>query len=87
MNTRNAIALSIAAMLVSATAATAAPTHRHHVRHPAADARGAYAAAPAEVRAPMGQYYYEPSVGGSVWSYYPGYTDGQTVQPNRPASR
>jgi hypothetical protein len=27
-----------------------------------------------------GPFYYEPSDNGSVWSNYPGYTDGRTVQ-------
>jgi hypothetical protein len=27
-----------------------------------------------------GPFYYEPSDNGSVWSYYPGYTTGRTLQ-------
>jgi len=43
------------------------------------------AATPALAAANVGTHYYEPGDTGTVWSYYPGYTDKSTAQ--RPANR
>jgi hypothetical protein len=86
MISRKTIALSFAAILVSASAAMAATTHPTHGTHHRADvsdeARSSYAAEPrwqdsyaAEPRQQRqgGLHYYEGSDNGSVWSFYPGY--------------
>jgi hypothetical protein len=73
---RKTIALSFAAMLVSASAAMAATTQRQGaVRHRASTATEAQASYAAQVRSPtqVGPYYYGQGSSGSVWSYYPGY--------------
>ncbi len=82
-HTRNAVALSLAAVLVSASAAMAAPTHRHSSTTTAPQARAAqqpdvrdprlsYGATPQRYQS--GPYYYQGDDNGSTWSYYPGYT-------------
>jgi hypothetical protein len=83
---KNTIALSVAAVLISASAAMAATTHRDQRaaaqnRAAQADRDGSsYAAAVRSQNAVGPRYdaadthYYEPSDNGSVWSYYPGYT-------------
>ena len=78
MLNRKTLALSFAAVLISASAAMAATTHHHHrtVTHHAArntDSRLSYGEA-IRSQSAGGPYYYEPSVNGSAWSYYPGYT-------------
>ena len=71
MVSKKTIALSFAAMLVSASAAMAATTHPRHAAAAAAEAPASYAAASRQGQA--GPYYYEADDNGSVWANYPGY--------------
>ncbi len=80
MLNRKTIALSLAAVLVSASAAMAASNHhRIHQRTERSVPQGSFAAqqegfnAYARAQGATGPHYYEPSENGTVWSYYPGY--------------
>jgi hypothetical protein len=76
MISRKIIALSVAAVALSASAATAATTHHRYEtsvqRANNAEARATFAAAPG-ARYPAGPYYYGADDNGSVWAFYPGY--------------
>jgi hypothetical protein len=78
---RKTLALSLVAMLVSASAAMAATTHRQGtVRHHAnATEAGASYAAQARLQNQAGPFYYDHDSNGSVWSYYPGFVP---IKPN-----
>jgi hypothetical protein len=77
MISRKTIALSMAVIAVSASAAMAATTHPRHERpvqqraYNADEARASYAAA--DPRGFTGTHYYGADDNGSVWSFYPGY--------------
>jgi hypothetical protein len=76
MISRKTIALSVAALVVSAPAAMAATTHHRYEtsvqRTYNAEARASFAAAPG-ARYLAGPYYYGGDDNGSVWAFYPGY--------------
>jgi hypothetical protein len=73
MISRKTIALSIAALAVSASAAMAATTHhRPTPRHVDTAAAASYAAAP-NARYVAAPHYYDADDNGSVWANYPGY--------------
>jgi hypothetical protein len=74
---RTTLALSVVAVLASASAAMAATTHRpqravQQHASTASEASSSYAVA-ARFRNQPGPYYYDQGSSGSVWSYYPGY--------------
>ncbi len=73
MINRNAIALSLAAVLLSATGALAQTTH--HRVNPRVERTVPQTSYNANARAQAfsGPHYYEPSLNGSVWSFYQGY--------------
>jgi hypothetical protein len=80
MFNRKTIALTLAAALASASVAVAAPMRSHVLLQQPASSNGFNAYARANSQA--GPFYYEPSSGGTVWSYYPGYAP--TVSNSQP---
>jgi hypothetical protein len=76
MISRKMIALSIAALVVSASTAMAATTHHRYEtsaqRADNAQARASFAAAQ-DARYLAGPHYYGADDNGSVWAFYPGY--------------
>jgi hypothetical protein len=76
MISRKTIALSLATLVVSASAAMAATTHHRYEtsvqRANNPEARATFAAAPG-ARYLAGPYYYGADDNGSVWAFYPGY--------------